>query len=345
MPLNPSVLIQLMVSAICTMMICMASGFAVQSIRHWDIQSGSEKQLIFERRTYLISTLLGFCFVVELFLFLLFIQTCESISNQFVGAMCATGVLNTSAYGWPVLFLKIFIFFGSAVWLLVNHVDNKGYDYPLIKIKYSLLLVLLPLMIFETIHLFLFFSGLKPDLIVSCCGSLFSKTATGFAADVSGIEPKTAALALGGSGIVFFITGIVYLYTSRTKTCRANTTGISLFFGTLSVVTFGIALAAVVSLISLYVYEHPHHHCPFCMLKSGYNFVGYFLYIPLFSGTAAAVGVTIVNVCQRYQSLSSFVRPMEKKLVWFSMSMFVFFYVLAIVLVSRSSLTMRFWYA
>ncbi|MEZ5581200.1 MAG: hypothetical protein R3F40_18405 [Candidatus Competibacteraceae bacterium] len=63
-------------------------------LRHWNIHSGSELQLRLERRTYLISTLLGFALGAELLSLLLFAQTAESLSGQFVGAMCATGVLN-----------------------------------------------------------------------------------------------------------------------------------------------------------------------------------------------------------------------------------------------------------
>jgi len=165
MLLNPFIFIQLLVSGICTVLVCLASGFAIKGIRTWDIQSGSEIQLGLERRTYLISTLLVFCFSAQLAAFVFFILTCESISVQFVGAMCATGVLNANAYGWPVLFFKIFIFFGSALWLLINHMDNKGYDYPLIKIKYGLLLALLPLMFFETLCLYLFFSDISSGII------------------------------------------------------------------------------------------------------------------------------------------------------------------------------------
>lgn len=53
-----------------------------------------------ERRTYLISTLLGFALGAELLSLLLFVQTAESLSSQFIGAMCATGVLNINHFGF-----------------------------------------------------------------------------------------------------------------------------------------------------------------------------------------------------------------------------------------------------
>ena len=46
----------------------------------------------------------------------------------------------------------------------------------------------------------------------------------------------------------------------------------------------------MLSFLSLYIYEHPHHHCPFCILKPEYHYLGYALYVPLFAATAAGLG-------------------------------------------------------
>jgi hypothetical protein len=29
----------------------------------------------------------------------------------------------------------------------------------------------------------------------------------------------------------------------------------------------------------------PHHHCPFCLLQGDYHYVGYAMYVTLFTGT------------------------------------------------------------
>ena len=140
--------------------VLLASGFAGRILRYWDINSGSELQLRLERRTYLISTLLGFALGAELLSLLLFVQTTESLSSQFVGAMCATGVLNINAFGFPTLLLKMTVFFLAAIWLLLNRVDNQGRDYPLVRVKYGLLLVIAPLTVLELITQTGYFLGL-----------------------------------------------------------------------------------------------------------------------------------------------------------------------------------------
>jgi hypothetical protein len=51
-----------------------------------------------------------------------------------------------------------------------------------------------------------------------------------------------------------------------------------------------LALAAVVSFISPYIYEQPNHHCPFCLLQAEHGYAGWVLYLPLFLGTATGIG-------------------------------------------------------
>lgn len=327
---NPAIMALVMVSVLVSLMLLLASGFALQLVRHWDINSGSERQLVMERRTYLISTLVGWAFAAELVSLLLFIYNAESMSGQFVGAMCATGVLNVNQWGWPTLFAKIAVFFSGAVWLMLNWIDNKGYDYPLVKLKYLLLLLIVPMVFAEVYFQLQHFLNMDPDVITSCCGALFSADAEGVAGEVSGMEPRTSMLGLYGSGALAIASGIFYGLKKR---------GASLF-AVCSAAAFVMALVAIVSFISLYVYEHPHHHCPFCILKSGHDYIGYFLYIPLFLGTALALGIGAIAPWKSTPSLSAVVELESGRLAWIATTLFGLFYLIASWAVVNSNLRM-----
>jgi hypothetical protein len=329
--LNPAIMALILVSAAVTLMLALAAAFALEVLRHWDIDSGSERQLSMERRTYLISTLLTWVFAAELISLLLFIYNAEALSSQFVGAMCATGVLNVNAWGWPALFLKIAVFFAGASWLALNHLDNQGYDYPLIRLKYGLLLLILPLALAEFWVQLRHFLELRPDVITSCCGALFSADAKGVAAEVSGLAPGLAALLLYGSGALVLASGL----WSATRGSGGH------WFACLAVLAFGIALLALVSYIALYLYEHPHHHCPFCILKAGHGYIGYLLYLPLFGGTALALGAGITSPWRKVPSLASVVGPDSRRLAAWATALFALFYLVATAAVLRSSLSMR----
>lgn len=330
MLLNPAILALLAVSAVVTGLMAMAGAFAVRVLQHWDMGSGSEGQLRLERRTYLIATLVAFSFVAEIISLLLFVYNAEAMHTQFVGAMCATGVLNANAWGWPTLFLKIAAYFAGATWLTLNRLDNRGWDYPLIRVKYGLLLAIVPIVAAGAIVQALYFLNLQPDVITSCCGALFSPDSAGVAGEVAGIAPRDAAIALGTSGLLVAGSGAWLL--------RRGSAGWA--FGGSALAAFLVALAAIVSLIALYVYEHPHHHCPFCILKGGHDHIGYWLYLPLFAGAALALGAAVVAPWRHLPSLADVVPAETRRLARLALGGFALFYVVAVWAIAKSNLTM-----
>jgi hypothetical protein len=330
MLLSPAILALIGVSAVVSGLLLLAAGFAAHVLRHWDIASGSERQLRLERGTYLISTLVAFAFAAELVSLLLFVYNAEAMATQFVGAMCATGVLNVNAWGWPTLLLKIAAFFGGALWLLLNRLDNQGFDYPLIRLKYGLLLVLLPLVLAEALVQLRYFLGLDPDVITSCCGSLFSPDARGVAAELAGTEPHWALLGLYGSGAAVLVGAALYLR----RGCGAP------WLAGAAAVAFPVALAGIVSGVALYVYEHPHHHCPFCLLKAGHGLIGYWLYIPLFAATAYGLAVGALAPWRSIPSLGAAVAADTRRYAALALAGFALFYGVATWAILASNLTM-----
>jgi hypothetical protein len=328
MPLTPAILALNLASLTQTLLLVLAAGFAIQILRHWDLSSGSERQLELERRTYLIATLVAWVFGGNLLSLLLFVYNAEQLSTQFVGAMCATGVLNANPWGWPTLWLKITLFFAGAAWLILNGADNQAPDYPLVRPKYALLLLIAPLALAEVTAQALFFTALNPDLITSCCGSLFSPEGGGVAAEVAGLDPALSLAALALSGLALLATGLRYWRRGR---------GGGLF-ALLAALAFGIALAAIVSGVALYVYEHPHHHCPFCLLKSGHDFVGYGLYVPLFAATALALGAGLIELWRSTPSLTAIITHQGPRLAGIALLLFGLFYGFSTWLVLRSNL-------
>jgi hypothetical protein len=308
--------------------VLLASGFAWQILRHWDMNSGSELQIQLERRTYLISTLLGFALGAELLSLLLFVHTAEHLSSQFVGAMCATGVLNVNAFGFPTLVLKIVVFFLGAVWLLLNHIDHQGYDYPLVRVKYGLLLAIAPLTLAELMVQTGYFLGLQPDIITSCCGSLFSTDSQSVAAELAGLPPRPLLALFYTVGALILLIGLAFRRWPQW----------GLWFAGVSGLGFCIAIAAIIAFLSLYVYENPHHHCPFCLLEPGYGYVGYALYLPLFVATAAGLGAGMMALFRTIPSLESVLPREIRRLTSWSLLGFGLFYGLATGLILRSHL-------
>ncbi len=301
MLLHPPVLALLVVSSLVTAGLALGVPFALRVVRHWDLASGSERQVRLERGTSLVSAVLGLVLAAQALSLGLFVFAAESLSSQITGAMCATGTLNATPFGFPALGLKVALFFGAAVWLALDRLDRDGDDYPLVRGKYALLVGLAPLAAAEALLQFLHFAGLSPEVITSCCGSLFSVEGAGVAAEVAGLQPGPAMAA-------FYLSGALVLALAARTWWTAGRGGAVLgagaALGAAAVTAFAAALAGVVSFLSVYVYESPHHHCPFCLLKGGYDYLGYPLYSALFAGTACALAAALSGPFARVRSLA-----------------------------------------
>ena len=149
MILHPSILALLLSSLLICLMMLYATGNGIVILRRWDIASGSELQLTLERRTHLISTIVSYFLMFQLVSLFLFVRTADGISHMLVGAMCAAGTLSAAPLGYTTLMLKVTSFIMAGLWLILNHADNLGHDYPLLRAKYLLLLIIAPFVLAE----------------------------------------------------------------------------------------------------------------------------------------------------------------------------------------------------
>lgn len=325
---QPAIIALLLASGVAVAMLAAAAPFAVQVIRQWDIASGSERQLQLERRTYLFSTLAVFVMAVQLVALLLFVFNADSMSVMFVGAMCAVGTLNVNPYGFPALIAQMAVFFLAASWLAVNHADTRAPDYPLVRIKYALLLVLLPALAFAFGLQLKYFLNLRADVITSCCGSLFSGEAEGLAAEVAALKPLPAMALFYGALAVS--AGLTFVHARSGRGGYAAAAA--------SAGAFAATVVGVLSFVSLYIYEHPNHHCPFCILKPEYGHQGYWLYLPLFAATAAGLGIGALQPFRRVPSLREVVPAVSKRLAKVATIGFLLVAAIATAMVVKSNL-------
>ncbi|MEW5781351.1 MAG: hypothetical protein ACOY6N_13515 [Pseudomonadota bacterium] len=329
---QPAIIALLLAASLSLLMLLAASPFAVQVIRHWDISSGSERQLKLERLTYLFSTLVAFVCVMQIAAALLFVFNADKLSVMFVGAMCAVGALNVNDYGFPALYAQLSLFFLASLWLTINHADSHARDYPLVKLKYAFLLAALPLFALSLWLQWRYFAGLKADVITSCCGSMFSEGSSNIASEVSALAPKPAMLLFYGSLIIAIAVSL--WHRQRRDDLSGFLTGLA------ALGAFLASISGILAFVSLYVYEHPHHHCPFCLLKPEYDYQGYWLYIPLFAATAAGMGAGSLRFFSRRPSLARVIPNLTARLATVAAFGYALFLLVASFMIWRSNLVL-----
>jgi len=330
MQLNPALIALLLGSALTCLLITYASWFAVRILMRWNLSSGSEVQLALERRTYLISTMLAYALGFELISLFLFVHTAEDLHSLFVGAMCAAGTFYVNPYGYPALIAKLALFVLAGVWLIINRADNHCPDYPLIRVKYAWLLVMLPVAIASTALTWLFLTGLRADVITSCCGTLFSLGLPDVKDEISLSAPESYARhALYASSALALCSGAYCYFRGRLGALYAASSLMMLLSG----------MTALIVLVSPYIYELPTHHCPFCMLQSDYDYIGYLIYAFLIGGSVTGMGAGLLGYLSgRGRGLDGTLRAMIRRLTLISLFMLSAFLALAGYCVYSSNL-------
>lgn len=294
MILNPAILALLVSSLLICVMVLYAAYYGIKIVAKWDIRSGSEQQLNLERRTYFVSTIVTYFLAIQIASLFLLIYTADSLHTLFSGTMCAVGTFEVDPFGFPTVLFKLATSVLAGIWLIVNHADNLGSDYPLIKFKYRFLIALTPVILVENVLQWAFFLGLHPDIITSCCGSLFSPGGRSIAGEIAG-APMVPSL-------VVFFTAIALTIASGMPVLLREKGFVA--FAIASSITGIISIGAIISALSVYIYELPSHHCPFCILQPEYHYIGYLLYGAILAGTICGAGVGVLSLFRKTASLA-----------------------------------------
>jgi len=290
---------------------------AVRVLRFWDPASDTQLQIALENEVWLASTLVAYGLGFQILSAVLFVMAADEFSNMITGAMCATGSLLANPFGMPALFVKLTGGFCYGGWLIIHHLDVQSEEYPLVRLKFLLLLLLLPLLASDVILQTLYLAGLDPDIITSCCATVFNVTADrsqGLLASLSTpwLVPAHYLLALL---VVAF--GAWCLRTGSSRWLALYSASWLLYLP--------VAVVALITFFSSYIYAMPYHNCPFCILKPEYQYVGFLIYFSLFPGGFFGVTSALVTPLRHRPGLGEPVRRYQLRAVKISLAAAVLF--------------------
>jgi hypothetical protein len=270
MILAPEVLSILIVDIIFLFFGTIAFILSIKIFFKWDINSTTKTQYTLEKQSFLTATIIKYIFAIKLPLFLFFIFTLDKISSVLTGAMCAAGVVDATQYGTYLFMVKLLNIYLFGFWLLIHYLDVKSENLQFTKMKFGFFIFAFFIFIAEIVLELVMFSSIDIDKMVSCCGTLYSNTATSYISNIFLIDtPILLSLFYGNFVLIvlFYFLKRKYLFT------LAN-----FFFIIVSIIS-------IISFFGTYIYELPTHHCPFCFLQKDYYYVGYIIYTTLFIGT------------------------------------------------------------
>ena len=305
-------------SAVTLFFASVGSFTALRILRYWDSGSDSEIQIRLEGEIWLSATLMEFGLIVELISVILLVLAADYFSTLLTGAMCATGALTANQYGIPALLSKLLTIFFCALWIILHRLDSSSEKYPLVRLKYILVLLLFPLLTVNAVLLLYYLANLEPEIITSCCGVIFSsQTRDGY--NLLGNFENSLLLTVYGA-VIFLIgaSSLLMLAVDQQK----NRFSI-LFIGLQTcgwVIFYPLSLVVITVIVSPYVYAMPHHRCPFDLLQAHYYWIGYPLYFFLHVAVVAGLTPAVVSlVSWQEKELARQAASYRKRSLWVSL--------------------------
>jgi hypothetical protein len=295
---------------------------AVRVLRHWDPSSDSTLQIRLENEIWLASTLVEYGLGFQIFTLVLFVLAADTFCQVIVGAMCATGALLANSFGLPALLVKIAGVFLYGFWIILHKLDISSETYPLVRLKYIYLLLILPLLFSDLILQSLYIGYLSPDIITSCCAVVFGSSAeTG--QNLLQSFPEQTLLSLY-YGSIIILTGVGCILLKHWLLPLA-----ALFSGAW-VIFLGVATVAIITVFSSYIYAMPYHNCPFCILKPEYHYIGFALYFTLIPASFFGLSIVLVEPFKKRAALREAVKKYQQMAIIISL-------VLLLILAATSS--------
>lgn len=293
MILSPEVLTILILDFILSIFSFVAFFIALKIVFKWNFNSTSKSQYNLERESFLGSTIIKYILYLKILLFVFFVFTLDKLSNVVHGAMCAAGVVDATSYGIYLLLFKLLNIYLFGFWLIIHNYDLKHEKLPFTKQKFGFFILIFTLFIIETILEVSMFASIDIDKLVSCCGTLYSTSQDSYISSLFKVNQNYFLIAF----YVIFFSLFIFNYLKN-----------SYLYTIFNLLFLLLAIITLILFFSTYIYELPTHNCPFCILQKEYDYIGYLIYITLFSGTffGFCIGLYDLYFQNRRESLRFF---------------------------------------
>ncbi len=260
--LNNEVIVYLLGETILYILLFIASIATIEVLKKWNFDAFTTVQFKLENRSYLVMSIIFFVIVLKIILLPYFVYMLDALSTIIPGAMCGAGVIKANAYGNLLLVLKIGILFLSGIWLSINSIDLQAKNYPYLKIKSWLFVLLFLFLSAEFVLDILYLTHIETSNPVTCCSVIFGQT--------GGANSLPFGLDIPKLLMLFYLLFALIVLTTLSS--------MGLMSILSSVLFLVVAYYAVVYFFGTYIYQLPTHKCPFCILQDHYYYVGYFVW-------------------------------------------------------------------
>jgi len=277
--LNPFIIIIICIEFLLIILVIGSTYGQIKIYRFWDFYSFNPKQYRLENINYLLSISGKILALGKLISIIFIIYLTDSISSLVTGAMCAAGIFDSVNFSNLLLVIRILTIFFILLWIILDREDIKQKEFPFVKKKSLIFFLIFIFTISDFLLLINFLLNIEYTGIVRCCGSIYSSHETFF----SNSEGLLNILTLP----VFLIFSIILIIMEKIRS--------DFFILLLNLIFIIFSIFIIIHFFSPYIYELPTHHCPFCLFKPEYNYIGYPIFLLLLGGSFAGIFLIIIK--------------------------------------------------
>ena len=275
--LTSEVAITLFIDIFLFILLSLAFYQSVLLLKNYNFNATDATQYQLEKKSYFVITIISISIIIKFILLPFFVHTLDVLSGIVPGAMCGAGVIGANEFGKVALFVKILIVLLSMLWFRLNSHDEKTKNQPYFRMKLFFFVFIYMLIVLEIILELKFFTNISTESPVLCCSVIYT--------DVTDINQLPLNLSMRQLLYTFYGLYLFILVLNYYKK-RCILALVSLLFSYIS-------YYVIVYFFGTYIYELPTHKCPFCMLQSDYNFIGYAIFFSLFLATFYALSAAL----------------------------------------------------
>ena len=266
------------------------SGALLGVVIAWRWRSGqsNESQLALERLAELAAAVMQVALLVGLLGLALSVFVADHLVGGIRGAMCAFGVLASTASGFTGLLVSLLAALVCGLWVVLHRFDLRLETPVLTRRKFLALLAVGPLMLADFVYAVRFAFELDFNVIASCCSVWLDDTALNAQAARLVVSPNLAGgVALAATLLAAGASLAVWHRPGRAK---------ALFAAALSGLATLAAVPAVLGVVAPYALATPGHLCPFCLFQAQGGWLGWPLFGALLIAAITGLGLGVVEV-------------------------------------------------
>jgi hypothetical protein len=282
---RPWLLARVIVGLSASVLAIVAMVTAARALARDDAKASSAARLELDKRIELVSTLFSLAGAFAWLDLLLAVAGADRLAGSLRGAMCAYGVLASSAWGFRALLLAVLSALAASAWRALHAADLTQREGVLTRSKLVGAVFVGPLVVGSFFASSRFALDLDFRVVASCCSTGFGPRAASILGREGDAE-LVAMIALVGLGLLS-----AALAWASTRLRRERTAALLAGGASLSALAAAVAaVPAIVGYVAPHAYETPVHQCPFCLLRvEESGGIGW----PLYAALALALGSSL----------------------------------------------------